>query len=105
MPLLLCLLLLPGFLTPNSHCAGTAGTAADAFLSGESNATEKYPDDRILDDQGSAVCWDSSKCTRKDSCDELSYFFGTTTNKYGRQLDAYIDKVFALGYRRHSRVS
>lgn len=74
-------------------------------MSGESNATEKYPHDRILDDQGSAVCWDSSKCTRKDSCDELAYFFGTTTNKYGRQLDAYIDKVFALGYRRHSRVS
>jgi hypothetical protein len=66
-----------------------------AFLSGESNATEKYPNDRILDDQGDSLCWDSSAC--KQACDEWVYFFGTSTNKYGRQLDAYIDKVFALG--------
>jgi hypothetical protein len=66
-----------------------------AFNAGERNASAKYPDDRILDDQGNALCWDSSAC--KHACDELAYFYGTSTNRYGRQLDAYIDKVFALG--------
>lgn len=66
-----------------------------AFLSGESNATAKYPLDRIMDDRGQSVCWDSSRCNQ--GCEELVYFYGNGTNEYSRQLDMYIDKVFELG--------
>ena len=66
-----------------------------AFLSGEANASLHYPDDRILDDAGNQICWDSSGCVH--ACEEAPYFFGTMTNEYGRMLDAYIEKVFALG--------
>ena len=67
-----------------------------AFLSGEANATAKYPNDILRDDRGEMVCWDSSRCPSY-ACTELVYFYGTSTNEYGKQLDKYIDKVFELG--------
>jgi hypothetical protein len=66
-----------------------------AFLSGEVNASSKYYDDRLLDNTGEQLCWDQTRCP--ESCSEFPYFYGTSTNAYGKELDAYIDKVFALG--------
>ena len=66
-----------------------------AFLSGEANATTKYARDRLLDDQGKQLCYDRSVCAK--ACEEWPVFYGTSTNEYGKQLDAYVDKVFDLG--------
>ena len=69
-------------------------------MSGETNATRKYADDAILDDHGQPICWDEAGC--KQACEESADFYGMirpdgTTNGYGKELDAYVDKVFELG--------
>ena len=69
-------------------------------MSGETNATSKYADDAILDDHGQPICWDEAGC--KQACEESADFYGLirpdgTTNGYGKELDAYVDKAFELG--------
>ena len=65
------------------------------FISGESNASVKYGDDRVLRGDLTQQCYGGC-------CKEWPLFFPAQLKNgepspYAKQLDLYLDKVFLLG--------
>lgn len=65
----------------------------DTWLSSETDAAAKYEDSRVLSKDGVQLTY--GKCAKGK---DYPLFFGTTDNKYGKELEAYISKALDLGY-------
>ena len=61
-----------------------------AYISTEKNATAKYQDSLVTDRHGHQVYY--INCT---SGHNYPLFVGTTANSYGKELDQYVESVFA----------
>jgi hypothetical protein len=67
-------------------------------ISTEPGASEKYKDSRVLDESGSQRFY--STCVGKKGTAKVPFlplFFADGRNSYSKQVEAYVEKAFAMG--------